>query len=250
MASPSSYSWTNDFDAYIASMTRGHGYGGEAYWDEEEAFLKRAFSSQYISRSLSMGCGLFRELDAMKAITADEIWGMDADRRFIDHIQPLQSSSTPVIRVEHADLYHVVIHPKERFDLVMMLFNTLGNLPDIALALQKLYAMVRPGGSLVLTFWRDDDAITRLRQQIYTGARNTRAAVECNAATALSDIVVYRDEKPVFRSAILSKSLLQSLASELLPQGEVEFTALHYAHAMVVRKPACLYTCNLTGSES
>lgn len=53
------YDWANDFNQYINTMTRGHGYGGEKFWDEEEKFLKDRFTKK-VSRCLNVGCGLFR----------------------------------------------------------------------------------------------------------------------------------------------------------------------------------------------
>ena len=60
------YNWSSRFSDYIATMTRGNGYGGEEFWDEEEQFLKDKYKKR-VGRSLSMGCGLFRELDTLAA---------------------------------------------------------------------------------------------------------------------------------------------------------------------------------------
>ena len=237
MNSPPSYAWATDFQYYITSMTRGQGYDGEQYWDEEEQFLRTYFANK-VGRSLSVGCGLFRELDTLKTITHDEIWGMDSMDEFIRHIKPLEISSSPIVRVENADLFTATIHPKERFDLVLVLFNTFAFMHDMSLALNKLFDALLPGGTLLLSFWNDDIHTVNERCRIYTSSENKTSRIEYNAAKNLSDIVISKDGDDIFRSTIFTKKFLQQLAQETLPDVRIAFHDLTISRIMLIHKDA------------
>jgi len=232
---PQKYAWASDFSQYVTSMTRGHGYGGEKFWDEEELFLRNRFAEK-VSRCLSVGCGLFRELNTLRHISIDEVWGMDNEKDFIEYLKSSQTSVRPAVRIEHADIYSVYIPPEKRFDLVLMIFNTLGFMYDIPLALKKLYDAVVPGGTLMLSFWMEDDLTTQERIRIYTSSENKQARVEYNPFKNLNDIVVCKDGTEIFRSAIFTKPFLEEMVEKNIPGANIEFMDLTVARIMLLHK--------------
>lgn len=234
LPSPTDYSWSDNFDDYVACMTRGHGYGGEKFWDEEEQFLKDRYKSKQAAHTLSMGCGLFRELDTLKLITRDEIWGMDAEQDFIHYIKKLETPGLPSVKVVHANLYDVHMHPPTRYDLILMLFNTLAFMKDIPSAVKILWNALLPGGTLFLSFWRDTEAMFEERCGIYTAKGDKQARLAENPVTGLSDIVVYKNEIEIFRSAIFTEAFLTRLIKSVIPDAEFTFVELEYARLLLV----------------
>lgn len=172
----------------------------------------------------------------MRHISTDLVWGMDSKKEFIDHIKPIETNTLPAVRVEQADIYSVCIHQKEKFDLVLMMFNTLGIMYDIPLALRKLFDAVSPEGTLYLSFWKDDEITVKERCRIYTRTENKQAKIEPNPDKNLSDIVIYRNETEILRTAIFTKKFLQELVTENIPEADVEFVDLNAARIMLLHK--------------
>lgn len=228
----SNFSWAEHFDEYIHAMTWGHGYGGEAYWREEEDLLLKLFGDKNIRRCLSVGCGLFREQAALMRIASEEVVGIEKEQKFVDYVvQRLPAPDKPRIRVIHGDMASMVRLDKN-FDLVCVLFHTIGFFPNIGLALQKCLRATNPGGHCVLTVWRDDPQITAIRKRLYTSSGDKQAAVEYNSALLREDIVVRKNQKEVFRSPILTRAYMDTFFNVLRVKPQIFETTMMYLMAI------------------
>lgn len=205
--------WTENFSYFIRAMTWGQNYGGERYWQEEEEALRKLAQGRDIRRCLNIGCGLFRELETLRGIVKEEIIGIDHDARFIDYINAhLIPQALPKASALQLDLFNVDPKVMGRFDWVLILFNTLGGMPDMEAALCQAYSLVRTGGELIVSVWDDKPQTIRERMEIYTQVENKTAKVEYNAVRGIDEIVVYREGTAVGHFGILPRETLATLA--------------------------------------
>ena len=136
----STFRWTNDMEKLRKSMTFGYGFYGEFYWKEEEAFLIEQFAAKKATNTLCLGSGFFREFSALTQITSEMLMGVDIEEDI------LHASKDEIVKVNYhtnklgvglvtGNILELPIR-SNTFDLVVILFQGLGNIPDKKTALQ------------------------------------------------------------------------------------------------------------------
>lgn len=227
--------WADDFSEYIKVMTRGHGYGGEEYWDEEESWIADYFSNKEIKRSLSVGCGLFREFETLSQITSEEVVGLDFEQKFVDYLQENIEFTEPKASFLQGDAMKMSFAESEKFDLVVSLFVSIGILPNIAEAISSMYSAKKDGGYLLISVWNDSDEINDFRKKIYNSSGKNSVYITTNEIKKLEDITVERDGKVIHKSPIITKQYLTDLINQTSPNSEIEVFDNHYSRIFLIR---------------
>lgn len=231
---PPGVRWADDFSLYVAAMTRGHGYGGEIYWDEEERILRDYFKDKQVKRTLSVGCGLFRELETLQHISI-EVAGLEYEQMFIDYLRmEFEKKGISDVKLLNGDICQTPL-AGENFDLITVHFNTLGVFRDIPVAIANMCAMLNEYGILWISVWMDTDVITQMRTKIYTSYGDKIANIEPDPVHDFNDIVVYKDGMAVHRSAIVPADYLRKILRSF-PGCAFEIRDYHYSRVVIVRK--------------
>ncbi len=223
------YHWSDDFSAYINTMTWGHGFAGEKYWKEEEGWIKAEYQESKVDRSLSVGCGLFRELDTLRKVTTREVIGLEPEQKFVDYMQETIPLFPDLPSVRIIQDFVETMQIEEKIDLVAILFNSLSFFTDRKKALNSIVSCLSERGEILISVWNDDNDITDLRLKTYTQTENKTASVEEEQETGLKEIVVKRQDDVVFRSAIFTQDWLSEFVKEVLPHAEIVFFDHHFS---------------------
>ncbi len=226
------YKWSDDFGDYLRSMLWRHGYEGEKYWREEEDFLLQYFAGKGVSRSLSVGSGLFRELDTLRAITADEVVGIDYEPQFVAYTRKKYASlpAPPAIRIFEGDAQ--VMQLGQSFDLIVSLFNAIGFIPDMKRALSAMFDHLAVDGHIVISVWMDEASVTQQRMRLYTGSGDKEARIDTK--TIPHTISITKEGREVFSSLIFSREFMEALVRSVNQTARITFFDRQYCRLMLV----------------
>jgi len=233
------FKWANSFESYIKTMTWGHGYGGEAFWDEEEKWLQDFFKDKDIQKTLCACCGLFRESETLQKITSQDITALEYEKDFVEYLEQQSAENTkqtPHITITQGDVCNLKFNDNH-FDLSVILYGTLGMLTDPVKTLQETYRVTKKSGFLVFTTWQDTDKVTQYRQKIYGGYKENRSThIAYSESQKLQNIVIEENGKHRFSSAIFTIDAMNTLIKKALPQVKTQIVEKDYCRIFLIQK--------------
>jgi len=242
----STFKWTNNLEELRQNMTRGYACLGEPYWDEEEAFLRHRFAHQPATTTLCLGSGFFRELDVLAHCTPRYLLGVEIEPDILfasrEVIQQAALPAPLTVGLLLGDILSLPLAPGS-FDLVTLLYQGLGNLPTPARALREMLRVCAPGGTILLTVWKDAPAITTRRLHSYAlpGETVRRAA---HPATGIDRLIVTKDGIDIFSSAIIPEAWFRARLHELAAYATLTaITHLNYCTIVEIAKPRRANSC-------
>ena len=101
------------------------------------------------SKLVELGCGqgpLLRYLAREKLLAQESIYGIDQSRTAVDFVK----RALPNAHLDTGDIYRLS-YPKNFFD-VCLLMETIEHLEDPSLALKEIIGVLKPGGTLMLSY--------------------------------------------------------------------------------------------------
>lgn len=170
----STFRWTNDISKLRNSMTRGNAGIKEKYWYEEEAYLLRKYENKIAGKTLSVGSGFFRELSTLIRISSNFIVGIEIESDIIqatkNEISKIVFSNAQQVLLIQGDAIRFPICSSV-FDLVLILYQGLGNIVNPIKAMDEMIRLCSPHGTVVISVWNEDESTTNLRKKIYSQQR-------------------------------------------------------------------------------
>lgn len=230
------FKWGKSIEDYTKAMTRGHGYGGEKFWDEEEKWLRERFAGKGLRSSLSIGCGMFREMESMRAISSACVIGLDYEQIFVDYLnQNLPVYKSPSVRVIQGDARQMLLEDNE-VDLSIITFGSIGIIPNHDLVVKEMDRVTSNHGSMIISLWKDDDETSIYRAKTYINNKDRNYKIEMNDDTGLGNIIIYQDGKEFYRSGIVSKWYMEKLVKDNLPSAQIEIVDLELCRILEITK--------------
>lgn len=226
------FSWGESLDSYIESMTWGHGFYGEKFWEEEERWIADNCCAEY---SLDVACGLFRELNTLKKITTKELVGLDYSEQFIEYLEREKAKTdAPKIEFVRGDSADIPFSDNY-FDLSMILFGSLGIMPQVRETIVSMANKTKASGKIIVSVWMDSEFATDFRMKSYSSNFKKLVSIEKDNESGLEYITVLNNEELFFKSAIISKDFIFSLIKDIYPNAQIKSHDMEYCRIFEVQ---------------
>ena len=100
--------------------------------------------------AVQLGCNNGRESLSLYGLGARSVVGIDQSRAFLEQACELAAVSPHSPEFVETDIHHLPERLHARFDIALVTIGVLGWMPDVALFMQHVASVLKPGGTLVM----------------------------------------------------------------------------------------------------
>lgn len=197
------------------------------FYAEEDILKKEICKNPDIKKVLDVGCGWGRHLEVLLEGGIEEVAGVDISPAMVEKADELHEKFPDKhidIRLENATNLRF---PDNCFDAVICMTNTFGNFGRAKTkALNEMCRVLRPGGLLVLSVYKDTREALTIRKQSYE-AIGLRPVVNQNVVYTIEGLISEQFSQEELRKALQARKLI-----------DIRFKEIHnLAFIAIARKP-------------